>query len=182
MRIRRTTLVTSLIAAFVIAAAGSLAGAATPAHAYYLNTHTDDKANNDHLNLLRRPKPANPSFRPCIHRTVRIRPGTYVHGGYLASVRHRTDPDLVEQPMTITVRGTYSWEACRGWNRHTRRYEVRSTLRGPRGFIQSNLNPIEPDFGPGTLEPVSHVKYGTGIYEWGGRIARICPGCTSPQG
>jgi hypothetical protein len=183
MRTRRTTILTSLIAAVAIAAAGSLAAAATPAHAHYLNTHTDNRPNNDHLNLLRLPRPANPRFRPCIHRTVRIRAGTYVHGGYLVSVRHRTDPDLVEQPLTIRFAGRYSWEACRGWNRHARRYEVRSTLRGPRGrVVQSNLNPIEPDFGPGTLEPESHVKYGTGIYEWGGRIARTCSGCTSPQG
>jgi hypothetical protein len=167
----------SLAAAFALAAAGSLAAAAAPADAYYLNTSTDANPDNAHLNLLRFP-PKNPGFRPCIEMTLRPRPGPYLHGGYVVHLRHRTDPDVDQEPIDIRIRGRYRWEACRGWNAEGGHYEVRSTLRGPGGFLETNKNIIEPYDPPETL---SHVGYGNGYYEWGGRIARRCPGCTAPQ-
>jgi hypothetical protein len=177
MRTRAATFGASLAAAFALAAAGLLAAAAAPAEAFYLNTSTDANPDNAHLNLLRFP-PRSPRFRPCIHRTVKLRRGPYVHGGYVVHTRHRTDPDLAQLPIRITVRGRYRWEACRGWNSNGDYYKVRSTLRGPGGFFHTNLNIIEPDV---PLGAPSHVGYGNGYYEWGGRIARDCPDCTAPQ-
>jgi hypothetical protein len=176
-RRRAATFGASLAAVLALATAGSLAGAAAPADAFYLNTTTDANPDNAHLNLLRFP-PKNPGFRPCIRRTVRPPLGRYVHGGYVVHLRHRTDADLDQVPILISVRGTYRWKACRGWNPDGGYYEVRSTLSGPGGFFHTNLNIIEPDV---PLEAPSHVVYGNGYYEWGGRIARDCLGCTSPQ-
>jgi hypothetical protein len=170
----------AVAAVLALAAAGMLAAAAAPADAYYLNTTTDDNRDNAHLNLFRFP-PKNPGFRPCITRTLRPRPGPYVHGGYVVHTRHRSDADLDQISILIKHRGRYRWKACRGWNSDGDlypHYEVRSTLRGPRGFFATNLNIIEP-YDP--LGPDTHVGYGNGYYEWGGRLARDCPGCTSPQ-
>jgi hypothetical protein len=181
MRTRAATFGALLAAAFALAAAGSLAAGAAPADAFYLNTSTDANPDNAHLNLLRFP-PRNPGFRPCIHRTVRVPRGVYEHGGYVVHLRHRNDPDVDRIRISITVPGRYRWEACRGWtgNRFGN-YEVRSTLRGPGGFHHSRVNIIEP-YDP--LGAPSHVGYGNGYYEWGGRIARHpCPtnDCTRPQ-
>lgn len=172
---RFPSLLVAVAAVFALAAAGSLAVAAAPADAYYLNTSTDDKADNGHWDLLRFP-PKNPRFRPCIRRTVRPRPGSYSHGGYVVHVRHRDDADFDQEGIVIQIRGRYRWEACRGWNPEAGRYEVRSTLSGPGGFFETNKNFIEPYDPPRTQ---SHVGYGNGYYEWGGRLARICPGCTA---
>lgn len=173
---RRTPIVASLIAAFAFVAAGSLAATAAPAEAYYLNTSTDADPDNAHLNLFRFP-PANPGFKPCIRRTVRMRPGPYVHGAYVVHLRHRKDADLEQVPIRISVRGKYRWQACRRWDSDGDYYVVTSRLRG-HGFSHTNVNVIEPDV---PLGAPSHVTYGNGYYEWGGRIARDCPGCTSPS-
>jgi hypothetical protein len=176
MRTRRTTIAASLLAAFALLATTSLAGAAAPAHAYYL-TSTDAVADR-HLNILRWP-PRNPGFRPCINRTVRLFAGQYLHGAYAVSETHRTDPDLEEELLTVRAPTTYDWEACRGWNAGIRDYQVRSTLRR-RGVVSSTiLNTFsrDPLSEPGPI----HV-YGNGDYEWGGRIVRYTPDVTEPQG
>jgi hypothetical protein len=165
---RTRTLVASLLAAFALAAGGSLAGAAAPADAHYLR-HTDTF----HF-------PAwSPRFRPCIHRTVGLRARNFLHGAYLVSTRHRSDPDLDQAPIRLPVGGIYRWEACRGWNSHIDRYEVRSTLRG-HGFSHTIKNVFERD--PNQFGSPSHV-YGNGRYEWGGRLVRPePPGTTHPSG
>jgi hypothetical protein len=157
-------------AAFVAALA--LAGSAAPADAFYL---TSTNATPDHhLNILRFP-PRNPGFRPCIGRPVRLPAGEFWHGAYAVSERHRTDPDLYQAHITVRVPGTYTWEACRGWNARLGHYQIRSTLRG-HGFSHTIKNTFQRD--PNDLGP-SHV-YGNGNYEWGGRIARYQLGVTEP--
>jgi hypothetical protein len=175
MRTRTATFGASLAAAFALAAAGSLAGAAAPADAFYLKS--TDATPDHHLNILRFP-PKNPRFRPCIGRPVRLGAGDFLHGAYAVSESHRTDPDLDQALITVRVPGTYTWEACRGWNSHIERYQVRSTLRG-HGFSHTILNTFEPD--PNQLSRPSHL-YGNGNYDWGGRIVRDCPNCTEPSG
>jgi hypothetical protein len=174
MRTRRTTLVASLVAAFALAATASLAGGAAPAHAYYFK-------NPDH-SLLRFP-PKFRSFRPCFTDTVTLPRGTYLHGAYMVSKRHRTSPDLEQVPLNVRVRTTYHWEICRGWNPDPNpaafspaAYQVRSTLvpASPRGRKNSALMTFEND-------PSGQRLFGNGSYEWGGRIVRDCPGCTSPS-
>lgn len=176
MRTRTATIGASLVGAFALTAAGALAGAAAPADAFYLKS--TDAARDHHLNILRYP-PRNPSFRPCINRSVRLRAGEYFHGAYAVSERHRTDPDLEEELLTVRVPTTYKWEACRGWNSRIRDYQVRSTLRR-RGRVSSTiLNTFSRD---PLAEPGPIHVYGNGNYEWGGRIARYTPDATEPQG
>lgn len=174
MRTRRRALVTSLAAAFALVATASLAVAAAPAQAYYLK-NTD--FGNFH-SFLRFP-PKHPSFRPCISNTVTLPPGDYLHGAYIVSQSHRTNPDLENQDQTLRVRArtTYNWEVCRGWNDDIGRgrYQVRSTL-SRRGFSHSALMTFENEIGGRSF------LYGNGNYEWGGRIARACLGCTEPAG
>ena len=125
MRTQRRALVASLAIAFSVVATASLAGAAAPAQAYYLK-NTD--FGNFH-SFLRFP-PKHPSFRPCITDTVTLRPGVYVHGAYIVSRRHRTNPDLENVTLNVRARTTYHWEVCRGWNDRIGRgrYQVRSRL------------------------------------------------------
>ena len=168
LRTRTTTLVASLLAAFALAAGGSLAGAAAPAEAHYLRT----------TSIFHFPA-WSPRFRPCIHRTVGLRRHNFLHGAYAVSTTHRTDPDLRQAPIRIPVGGSYRWQACRGWNSHIDRYEVRSTLRG-HGFSHTIKNVFARDPNAG-IDP-SHV-YGDGRYEWGGRLAiPEPPGTTHPSG
>jgi hypothetical protein len=166
-RTRATRLVAPLLAAFALAAVGSLAGAAAPADARYLRT-------TDTFHF-----PAwSPGFRPCIHRTVGLRRRDFLHGAYAVSTSHRKDPDLRQAPIHVPVAGSYSWEACRGYNSHIHHYEVRSTLRG-HGFSHTIKNVFQRD--PNQLGP-SHV-YGDGSYEWGGRLViPEPPGTTHPSG
>jgi hypothetical protein len=175
MRTRPAAFGASLAAAFALAAAGSLAGAAVPADAFYIKS--TDATLDHHLNILRWP-PRNPAFRPCIGRPVRLQAGEYLHGAYAVSESHRTDPDLDEELLTVRVPTTYAWEACRGWNYHIHDYEIRSTLR--RGGVVSStiLNTFsrDPLSEPGPI----HV-YGNGNYEWGGRIVRSTLDVTEPQ-
>jgi hypothetical protein len=130
-------MVASLVAAFALVAIASLAGAAAPAQAYYLK-NTDF---GDFHSFLRFP-PKHPSFRPCISNTVTLRPGHYVHGAYIVSQSHRTNPDLenADAGLHVRVKTTYNWEVCRGWNDEIRSgvYQVRSTLLR-RGFKDSAL-------------------------------------------
>jgi hypothetical protein len=176
MRTRAATFGALLAAAFALAAAGSLAGAAAPADAFYLKS--TDAAADHHLDILRFP-PRNPSFRPCIGHPVRLRAGEYLHGAYAVSRNHRTDPDLEEELLTVRVPTTYNWEACRGWNSRIRDYQIRSTLRR-RGVVSSTiLNTFSRD---PLAEPGPVHVYGNGNYEWGGRIVRYTPGVTEPQG
>ena len=174
MRTRRRAVVASLAAAFALVATASLAVAAAPAQAYYLK-NTD--FGNFH-SFLRFP-PEHPSFRPCISNTVTLPPGDYVHGAYIVSQSHRTNPDLENQDQTLRVgaRTTYNWEVCRGWNDDigSGRYQVRSRL-SRRGFSHSALMTFENEIGGRSY------LYGNGNYEWGGRIARACVGCTEPAG
>jgi hypothetical protein len=176
MRTRAAKFGALLAAAFALAAAGSLAGAAAPADAFYLKS-TDDAADH-HLDILRFP-PRNPGFRPCIDRPVTLRAGEYIHGAYAVSRRHRTDPDLEEELLTVRVTATYDWEACRGWNSGLQDYQIRSTLRR-RGVVASTiLNTFSRD---PLAEPGPVHVYGNGNYEWGGRLVRYTPGVTEPQG
>jgi hypothetical protein len=176
MRTRAATFGASLAAAFALAAAGLLAGAAAPADAFYLKS-TDAVADH-HLDILRFP-PRNPSFRPCIGRPVTLRAGEYIHGAYAVSRTHRTDPDLEEELFTVRVPTTFTWEACRGWNSRIQDYQIRSTLRR-RGVVSSTiLNTFSRD---PLAEPGPVHVYGNGNYEWGGRIVRYTPGVTEPQG
>jgi hypothetical protein len=156
-----------LLAALALAAGGSLAGAAAPADAHYLRT-------TDTFHF-----PAwSPNFRPCIHRTVGLRRRNFLHGAYAVSISHRTDPDLHQAPIHLPAAGSYSWEACRGYNSRIHHYEVRSTLRG-HGFSHTIKNVFAR--GPNVLGP-SHV-YGDGSYEWGGRLViPEPPGTTHPSG
>ena len=175
MRARTATFGASLAAAFAFGAAGSLAGAAAPADAFYLKS--TDATPDHHLNILRFP-PRNPGFRPCIGRPVTLRADEYLHSAYTVSESHRTDPDLDEEQLTVRVPTTYNWEACRGWNSHIHDYQIRSTLRR-RGVVSSTiLNTFsrDPLSEPGPI----HV-YGNGNYEWGGRIVRYTPDVTEPQ-
>jgi hypothetical protein len=176
MRTRAATFGALLAAAFALAAAGSLAGAAAPADAFYLKS--TDAAADHHLDILRFP-PRNPSFRPCIGHPVRLRAGEYLHGAYAVSRSHRTDPDLEEELLTVRVPTTYNWEACRGWNSRIRDYQIRSTLR--RGGVVSStiLNTFSRD---PLAEPGPIHVYGNGNYEWGGRIVRYTPDATEPSG
>lgn len=169
---RRRALIASFAIAFSIVATASLAGAAAPAQAYYLR-NTD--FGNFH-SFLRFP-PKHPSFRPCISKTVTLRPGNYVHGAYIVSQRHRTNPDLENETLRVPARRTYNWEVCRGWNDDIGRgrYQVRSRLVR-RGFSRSALMTFENEIGGRSF------LYGNGNYEWGGRIARACFGCTEPSG
>jgi hypothetical protein len=176
MRARIATFGVSLAAAFALAAAGSLAGAAAPAEAYYLKS--TDEAPDRHLNILRFP-PRNPSFRPCIERTVRLRAGRYLNGAYAVSERHRTDPDLAEEIFTVRSPGVYAWEACRGWNAGLRDYQIRSTLRRGGPVASTILNTFSRDL---LAEPDGVHVYGPGNYEWGGRIVRLTLGVTTPSG
>ena len=166
-RTRATTVVASLLAAFALAAGGSLAGGAAPADAHYLRT-------TDTFHF-----PAwSPAFRPCIHRTVGLRLRNFLHGAYAVSASHRTDPDLRQAPIHLPAAGSYSWEACRGYNTRIHHYEVRSTLRG-HGFSHTIKNVFARD--PNVLGP-SHV-YGDGSYEWGARLViPEAPGTTHPSG
>jgi hypothetical protein len=176
VRTRTATFGASLAAALALTAAGTLAGAAAPADAFYLTS--TDAARDHHLNILRFP-PRNPGFRPCIGRPVRLRAGEYLHGTYAVSERHRTDPDLEEELLTVRAPTTYNWEACRGWNSRIRDYQVRSTLRR-RGVVSSTiLNTFSRD---PLAEPGPIHVYGDGNYEWGGRMARYTPGVTEPSG
>jgi hypothetical protein len=176
MRTRAARFGALLAAAFALAAAGSLAGAAAPSDAFYLKS-TDAVADH-HLDILRFP-PRNPSFRPCIGRPVTLRAGEYIHGAYAVSRTHRTDPDLEEELLTVRVPTTFTWEACRGWNSLIQDYQIRSTLRR-RGVVSSTiLNTFSRD---PLAEPGPVHVYGNGNYEWGGRIARDCVGCTEPSG
>ncbi|HYI13308.1 MAG TPA: hypothetical protein VEK57_29950 [Thermoanaerobaculia bacterium] len=172
MRTRRRALVASLAVAFSVVATASLAGAAAPAQAYYLK-NTD--LGNFH-SFLRFP-PKHPSFRPCISNTVTLRPGDYVHGAYIVSQRHRTNPDLENETLRVRARTTYNWEVCRGWNDDigSGRYQVRSRLVR-RGFSRSALMTFENEIGGRSY------LYGNGNYEWGGRIERACFDCTEPSG
>jgi hypothetical protein len=172
MRTRRRTRVGSLVAAFALVVTASLAGAAAPAEAYYLK-NTD--FGNFH-SFLRFP-PQHPSFRPCISKGVTLPRGDYVHGAYIVSQSHRTNPDLENETLRVRVRTTYNWEVCRGWNDEigTGRYQVRSRL-SRRGFSHSALMTFENEIGGRSF------LYGNGNYEWGGRIARACIGCTEPSG
>ena len=174
MRTRRPTVVASLVAVFALVATASLAGAAAPAQAYYLK-NTDF---GDFHSFLRFP-PKHPSFRPCISNTVTLRPGHYVHGAYIVSQSHRTNPDLenADAGLHVRVKTTYNWEVCRGWNDDIRSgvYQVRSTLLR-RGFKDSALMTFENELGGRSF------LYGPGNHEWGGRIARDCPNCTEPSG
>ena len=176
MRTRAAKFGALLAAAFALAAAGSLAGAAAPAHAFYLKS--TDATPDHHLDILRFP-PRNPSFRPCIGRPVRLRAGEYLHGAYAVSRSHRTDPDLEEELLTVRVTGTYKWEACRGWNSGIRDYQIRSTLRRDGVVSSTILNTFSRD---PLAEPGPIHVYGNGNYEWGGRIVRYTPGVTEPQG
>jgi hypothetical protein len=161
--------------AVVSVAAIALAGSATPAHAFYLKS--TDHAADHHLNILRFP-PRNPAFRPCIDGTVTLRTGVFFHGAYAVSERHRTDPDLEEEKLTVRVPTTFTWEACRGWNFHIHDYQIRSTLRR-RGVVASTiLNTFSRD---PLAEPGPIHVYGNGNYEWGGRIVRYEPGVTEPS-
>jgi hypothetical protein len=175
-RTRTATFGASLAAAVALVAGGSLAGAAAPADAFYLKS--TDAVPDHHLNILRFP-PRNPRFRPCIDRSVRLRAGQYLHGAYAVSERHRTDPDLEEELLTVRAPGRYSWEACRGWNSRIRDYQIRSTLRrrGPVASTILNTFSRDPLAEPGPI----HV-YGNGNYEWGGRIVRYTPDVTEPSG
>jgi hypothetical protein len=175
IRTRTARFGASLFAAFALAAAGSLAGAAAPADAFYLKS-TDEVADR-HLNILRYP-PRNPGFRPCIDRTVSLRAGQYLHGAYAVSETHRTDPDLEEEILTVRAAGTYDWEACRGWNAHIQDYQVRSTLKRRGAVASTLLNTFSRD---PLAEPGPVHVYGNGNYEWGGRIVRYTPGVTEPS-
>jgi hypothetical protein len=179
MRIRRTSIVASLVAAFALAAFASLAGGAASAQAYYLK-NTDF---GDFHRLLRFP-PKHPKFRPCISNTVTLPRGTYDHGAYIVSQRHRTSPDLegAGRYLTVRRRTTYNWEVCRFWNPDSHgnglgfaRYQVQSRLlrRGAKPHVALMTFENEPGG--------RRVIYGEGNYEWGGRIARACVGCTSPS-
>jgi hypothetical protein len=172
MRRRRRTPIRSLAAAFALVATASLAGTAAPAQAYYLK-------NTDFGNLhsfLRFP-PKHPSFRPCISNAVTLPPGDYVHGAYIVSQSHRSNPDVENETLRVRARTTYNWEVCRGWNDDigTGRYQVRSRL-SRRSFSHSALMTFENEIGGRSF------LYGNGNYEWGGRIARACLGCTEPSG
>jgi hypothetical protein len=166
-RTRATTLAALLLAAFALAVGGSLSAAAAPADAHYLRT-------TDTFHF----PPWSPRFRPCIHRTVALRLRNFLHGAYAVSTSHRTDPDLHQAPIHLPVAGSYSWEACRGYNSRIHHYEVRSTLRG-HGFSHTIKNVFTRD--PNVPGP-SHI-YGDGSYEWGGRLViPEAPGTTHPSG
>jgi hypothetical protein len=179
MRTRTPTILASLVAAFALVATASLAGGAAPAHADYLK-NTDIAP--DYHTFLRFP-PKVPSFKPCVTDSVTLAPGDYVHGAYIVSQRHRTKPDLENAPSTLTVRArtTYNWEVCRKWNPDPNpasferaAYQVTSRLLR-RGFKHEALMTFQNELG----RPA--VVYGPGNYEWGGRIAWACTGCTSPS-
>ena len=89
-RTRATTVVASLLAAFALAAGGSLAGGAAPADAHYLRT--TDTFHFPAWSL---------QFRPCIHRTIGLRLRNFLHGAYAVSASHRTDPDLRQAPIHL---------------------------------------------------------------------------------
>jgi hypothetical protein len=97
--------------------------------------------------------------------------GTVVTSVSLVAAAGRTH----QAHITVRVPGTYTWDACRGWNARLGHYQIRSTLRG-HGFSHTIKNTFQRD--PNDLGP-SHV-YGNGNYEWGGRIARYQPGVTEP--
>jgi hypothetical protein len=176
MRTRTATLIAVAGATLAVAAAGSLAAAAAPANAAFITSSTDVVPDH-HLDILRFP-PRAPSFRPCIARHFKLRSRFWEHSAFIVSTRHRDDPDL-QQParIRIPVRGVYKLDACRGWNRRTRKYEVRSTLRG-HGWSHTIKNVFERD--PNDFNGPSRV-YGNGRYEWGGRLDLPCPGCTHPS-
>ena len=130
--------------------------------------------------LLRFPEPKFPKFRPCISNTVTLPPGEYDHGAYIVSMAHRTRPDLENQPLTVRARTTYNWEVCRFWNTDAhnnglgfQRYQVVSRLLRRNAKPHTALMTFENDS--------RTLVFGTGDYEWGGRIARACRGCTSPS-
>jgi hypothetical protein len=182
MRTRTTTIVASLVAAFALAAVGSLALAAGQADAYYLSSTTFSKwkYGDTHLNDMYFPQ-REIRFVPRMTRSVRLRAGLYDHGAYMVSMRHRTNADLGGRELSIPVTGRYKWVSTRRWRGPKTRfghYEVFSTLSG-HGVHQTVKNAIEPWVH--YSEP-SAVRYGNGKYEWGGRLARLCPGCTSPAG
>jgi hypothetical protein len=163
------------VAATAVASA-ALAGSAAPAQAHYLAS--TNHARDHHLNILRYP-PRNPVFRPCIRRSVTLRAGEFLHGAYAVSESHRTDPDLEEEILTVRVPTTFGWEACRGWNSRIQDYQIRSTLRRRGAVASTILNTFSRD---PLAEPGPVHVYGNGNYEWGGRIVRLTPGVTEPQG
>jgi hypothetical protein len=161
MRTGTKALVASLIAAFALAAASSLAAA--PADAHYLSS--SKKIPDRHLNLLRFPKPKNPGWKPCIHRTVRLRAGYWHHNAYIVSERSRNCPDINrnEESALILRSGKYYWTACRWWIT-SRTYRVSSTLLRRHQVIDYSENDLDPKF-------MKHANKHAGMYEWGGRIA-----------
>jgi hypothetical protein len=161
MRTRTTTLAASLVATLMIAAAGSLAGAAAPARGA--------------------PDPGRPLP---LSRLVEERTGVQLrHGpaarGRLAARRvprprePHTHPDLDTNPINLPARSKqkYGWRVCRSWNSVSNAYRVVSTLsRG--NWSRFEVNELEAPF-----------IHGEGNYEWGGRLAFVePPGQTHPAG
>jgi hypothetical protein len=162
MRTRTTTLAASLVAAFMLAAAGSLAGAAAPAHAERLSQ----------VDLFHFPAWSKKG-RECSSATVRLRAGVWQHGAFLVRTSRPTHPDLDTNPISLPARNKqkYGWRVCRTWNSVSNAYRVVSTLsRG--NWSRFEVNELEAPF-----------IHGEGNYEWGGRLAFVePPGQTHPAG
>jgi hypothetical protein len=159
---RLMTPIALALAALGLAAGGSLAGPAASADAHYLRT--DDYL---HFPAL---APGGEEFH---YRKVRLKEGEYTHGAYFANQFHRTDPDLVNEDLTITRTGTYRWRIHRWWSTQARKYLVSSLLTRNGHFVTK----ITSD----TFLNGAH-NYGDGWYELGGRIVWDGPlDVTSPQ-
>ena len=151
----------SLAAAFALAAAGSLVGAAAPAEAHYKRA----------TNYFHFPAKA-PRLEVTLTGTVRLQPGYWQHGAYFAHTLHRTDPDLGSRRIGVLTPGRYGWRVVRWWSINRRQYMVESTLR--RGSWSHRVREGLPRHG-------AH-SYGDGWYEWGGRLAFDGPiGVTVPS-
>jgi hypothetical protein len=178
MRTRTATLGASLLAVFTLAVAGSLAGAAAPADAYYLSStkYSEWRYHDDHLDVLRFPEPRNLTFMPCITRKVTLQDGYWKHNAYVVSTSNREDPDinLKEESVLIHTPGTYKWKACRWWGQKSQQYFVESTLSRGSRTVDESLQELSANH--------IHDK-SEGKYEWGGRIVfDRAFGITEPSG
>jgi hypothetical protein len=180
MRTQKTTILASVLAAFALTAIASLAGGASPAQAAILK-NTDFKPS--HSELKFRPNtgiatPAVRDFAPCFTDSVTLGRGTYDHGAFIVSQQHPTRPDLEDAPRDLRVRTrtTFTWRICRSFSPDPfgdgfgpARYQASSTLSRPNGFEHQAFMTFDTRI------------FGTGNYNWGGRIARACNDCTAPR-